>query len=263
MAIIEVDTVFGPFLVREGDLITQHIQTYGAHTRTDLAFLLSVVAPGDDVFDLGAHVGSFAVPLARKTGPTGRVLAVEGNPDSYALLRRNLALSGGPARCEAINAVVASDRTLFRLIENARNSGASYFEPGSDQDRGAAAGRPLGDLVRAYFTPRVVKLDIEGFEYAVLSTLPLAEIGNPILFAEVSGAHSTRAGSRPEDLERLLRDQGYRCFWNRKKSHAHDDVFSVIEIRAFGDILQERTQFNVLAIHREDDRLPAVLAQAQ
>lgn len=120
MEIIEVDTVFGPFLVPEGDLITRHIQTYGAHTRTDLAFLLSIINPGDDVFDLGAHIGSFTVPLAQKTGPTGQVLAVEGNPDSYALLRRNLALSGRPAFCEAINAVVASDRTLFRLIENTK-----------------------------------------------------------------------------------------------------------------------------------------------
>ena len=62
------------------DLVTNQIKKFGAHTRPELAFLLSVVDEGDAVFDIGGHIGTFAIPLAQKVGPSGRVLVVEPSP---------------------------------------------------------------------------------------------------------------------------------------------------------------------------------------
>lgn len=47
------------------------------------------VARGDVVYDIGSGTGSVTVELARATGPAGRVIAFERNPEACALTRRN------------------------------------------------------------------------------------------------------------------------------------------------------------------------------
>ena len=68
IALPEVDTIFGRIRAFPGDLITEQLVSFGAHTRPELAFLLNMVDEGDGVFDLGAHIGTFALPIARKVG---------------------------------------------------------------------------------------------------------------------------------------------------------------------------------------------------
>ena len=82
--------VHGRFLTAEGDFISAHLQKFGAHTRNEIAFLRSVVRDGDTIADLGAHIGSFTVPLGKKAGRSGRVLAIEANPDTFRLLEFNV-----------------------------------------------------------------------------------------------------------------------------------------------------------------------------
>ena len=85
-ALIEIPTIFGPIVAFENDFITNQIIKFGAHTRPELAFLLSIVRPADLIFDLGAHIGTYAIPLAQKVGIAGKLLAVEGSPNNYSVL---------------------------------------------------------------------------------------------------------------------------------------------------------------------------------
>src|SRR5262249_61803714 len=48
----------------------------------------ALLRPGDVAFDVGAHLGRHAFPMARCVGPTGRVLAFEPLPGCLAALRR-------------------------------------------------------------------------------------------------------------------------------------------------------------------------------
>lgn len=48
------------------------------------------VSPGNHCIDVGANVGPVTLALARKVGPSGRVLAIEPGPPYVARLRRNL-----------------------------------------------------------------------------------------------------------------------------------------------------------------------------
>jgi Methyltransferase FkbM domain len=70
---IAVDTTFGRIETFVDDLITNQLLQFGAHTRPELALLLSIIEPGDFVFDVGAHIGTFSAPVARRVGPTGKV----------------------------------------------------------------------------------------------------------------------------------------------------------------------------------------------
>jgi FkbM family methyltransferase len=48
---------------------------------------------GKVVWDLGAHYGIYSIGLARRTGPTGQVVAFEPNPVSFARLRHHARLN--------------------------------------------------------------------------------------------------------------------------------------------------------------------------
>ena len=94
------------------DLVTNQIKKFGAHTRPELAFLLSVVDEGDAVFDIGGHIGTFAIPLAQKVGPSGRVLVVEPSPSNFTLLSRNITRLA-PDNVSLINAIIAPPGRLY------------------------------------------------------------------------------------------------------------------------------------------------------
>jgi hypothetical protein len=51
---------------------------------------------GKACWDLGAHYGYYSIGLARRTGPTGQVVAMEPFPSNYARLQRHHRMNGLP-----------------------------------------------------------------------------------------------------------------------------------------------------------------------
>jgi cyclopropane fatty-acyl-phospholipid synthase-like methyltransferase len=62
--------------------------------RTDLLLLSLDLQAGDVVADLGAGTGYFALPMARRVGEEGRVLAVDIQPQMLALIEQRMASAG-------------------------------------------------------------------------------------------------------------------------------------------------------------------------
>lgn len=56
-------------------------------------FLLSHCAAGDTVLDIGASIGEYTVPLARRVGASGRVYAFEVLPAKVQLLEKNVRIN--------------------------------------------------------------------------------------------------------------------------------------------------------------------------
>jgi FkbM family methyltransferase len=54
---------------------------------------LLCVEEGDTVVDAGASFGDFTMLASRKTGPKGKVIAIEPEPTNVSLLRRNIAIN--------------------------------------------------------------------------------------------------------------------------------------------------------------------------
>src|SRR6478735_1787213 len=59
----------------------------------ELDFLRAYTPPGGVCVDVGANVGTYAMPLARHVGPSGKVIAVEPHPVTHARLSFNCAAS--------------------------------------------------------------------------------------------------------------------------------------------------------------------------
>jgi FkbM family methyltransferase len=257
--LVEVEATFGRMFAFEDDLATSQIREFGNHTRPEIAFLLSVVQPGDSVFDIGAHIGTFTIPLANRVGAGGRVLAVEGAAANFEVLRANLDRLRPPAEVTALNAVVAAaDAQPLAIRHQPGNTGASFFVPG---DSGGAETPlvSLDELARRYFAPRVLKIDIEGMEHAALHGSALLRQARPIIYAEVSEQQLARASASLTQLNQLLTSHGYRLFRNTGDRNAAHDNFFVAELMSLAD---GGDFFDVLAVHQGDTRLSEVSGNA-
>ena len=63
---------------------------------------LLALRPGMTAADIGAGTGYFSIPFAREVGETGRILAVDLQPEMLEILGRKLRAAGAPANIELV-----------------------------------------------------------------------------------------------------------------------------------------------------------------
>jgi len=81
---------------------------------------------GDVVVELGAYLGYYAMHIAEKIGPSGRVIAVELIPDNYRILKMNLQ-SNFPDNSLAINKGVYNKKG-YKTAYNGHHQLCSFRE---------------------------------------------------------------------------------------------------------------------------------------
>ena len=69
--------------------IGKALDLLGEYSEAEVAFLCSLLKPGDVFVEAGANVGALTVPVARWLGDTSRVLAFEPQADIHAMLLKN------------------------------------------------------------------------------------------------------------------------------------------------------------------------------
>lgn len=111
--------------------------------------------PGSNVLDVGAGIGDFSVLAARRVGPTGRVIAIEPNPEDYTVLTRNLRLND-------------CDNVTPMNVALSESEGIAMLE--FKGKRFPARTTSLANAIREVGLHAVdfVKMDIEGFEAMVV-----------------------------------------------------------------------------------------------
>lgn len=177
--------------------------------------LVAFLRPGDVVYDVGGNVGLFSAILAKTIGPSGLLIAFEPQVRNFNHLEQNLKLNGlTHARCfrKALGDR-SGQATLFasQVIGNTslvqhrqRGGGGETVEVITGDEFVKGAGVPL---------PRVVKIDVEGFEYAVIQGLrkTLAQPACEFVCCEVHPALLPPL-IPPQAIELVLRDIGFNRF---------------------------------------------------
>jgi FkbM family methyltransferase len=152
------------------------------------------LAPGSWVIDLGAGIGDYAVLASRRVGPTGVVVAVEPNPDDFAILERNLREND----CRNVTPVLGALSDGSVPLELHFKDQRFLARPLSLPDLLRAAGLPTEALPTR---PISLKIDIEGAEGSALRALrPLL----PTVRAIAIELHATNA-----EVDGLLRPYGF------------------------------------------------------
>ncbi|BAO30559.1 FkbM family methyltransferase [Sulfuritalea hydrogenivorans] len=186
--------------------------SYGGYEAEETRLMASVVAAGSTVIDVGANFGWHAIHLSRRVGDSGKVLAFEPIPATYAELTENVALNA----CNNLKSF------SFALGNEART--ISMYLPGTDMGAGAASQfldtgdrvevsmLRLDDVLDREGVEHVdfIKADIEGGELNFLrGTERLINRCHPVIFVEIVDIHCHRFGYVPQDLIQLLTGHGY------------------------------------------------------
>jgi FkbM family methyltransferase len=190
--------------------------------------LRKFLSPGDVAIDIGAHTGDSTLPMALAVGPSGAVLALEPNPYVFPILEKNSRLNTSKTHIVPLMfAATPEDAELDFEYSDAGFCNGGLHEGISRWKHGHAfklrvEGRNLtAVLARDYasLVPRIryIKIDAEGYDATVLSTLTgvIAQT-RPYLRAEVFKA--TTAPQR-ERMFRMIADLDYTI--HRLEDDAH------------------------------------------
>ena len=167
---------------------------------------------GDLLVDVGANEGMITLLGSRLVGSSGKVISFEPNPLPHAILQRNL-LRNSIVNVELHATGLGDEEGELQLFVPSVNSGeGSFTEPeGAVEGQYSVCPVRIGDGVLQGQDPKLVKIDVEGFEAHVLRGIrKTLERARPIIVMEMIARHLARDGQEPNDLCRWLEELGYQ-----------------------------------------------------
>jgi FkbM family methyltransferase len=212
-------TVFGATLAGDTrEVLQQHVYYFGMWEPNLTRWLSGRLRPGDTFIDVGANIGYFTLLGSRLVGPRGRVVAIEALPSTFACLTDNLKRNRS-SNARPINAV-ASDRAGCTKVFRGPDSHtglATVLHAAGHELEGEVPAAPVTSLLTAdeLTGARVIKIDVEGFEFAVLrGLLPgLGQARSDLeLVVEVHPAWLRGQGHSAADMAHVLAAEGFNCY---------------------------------------------------
>jgi FkbM family methyltransferase len=169
--------------------------------------LRQMIAPGNVVFDVGAHHGWTTTVFATHVGSSGSVVAFEAVQYNCEVLQKNMELN------QLKNVILVN-----KVVSNIAGKD-HYFLAERVQKPGT--GVPIQSICLDDYIqhkPNVMKIDVEGYEFHVLEgALKLLNTFHPRLEIEMhlsvnGGVNMKDYGTTPEGIYQLLKDCGYHTF---------------------------------------------------
>ena len=142
----------------------------GTWEKTQTEQLLAQLSPGDTFVDVGANIGYYTVLAAHKVGPEGRVFAFEPDPESFALLQRNVERNGLSQVVLENKAAGAENGTLELFLSTANRGDHRIYDPGGGRPSVEVAVVRLDEYFAEAGGPlHAFKIDTRGAECAILA----------------------------------------------------------------------------------------------
>ncbi|MGH9074733.1 MAG: FkbM family methyltransferase [Acidimicrobiales bacterium] len=198
------------------DNLQRTLYLTGTYDDLTLRVVTGRLRPGDVVLDVGANIGSFALPVAARLRG-GRVIAVEPAADTARTLRDHARRNHHEDTITVVEAALSSEPGSAVLRASGR--GAADVGMRTLHGTGPVAGSDVRvttvDLLREEVGCQrfdVVKVDVEGHELAVLDGMArtFAEQPPRILVMELSPSNQELVGASTDALVEVLSALGYR-----------------------------------------------------
>ena len=198
------------FVDRPEDMIKQVIVAGDAWERHVVELLEEYIEPGTVVVEVGAHIGTHTVPIARLVGPWGVVYAFEPQRKIYRELHHNLALNGVTNVFPLRYAIGSGDARIIEM---------NPATPGNEGGTGVGSGGDRAELraIDSFGFERVsvLKIDVEHYENDVLDgAVDTIGRNRPVVLIEIMGGEDYETAS-PDVREQIqvtwrkLDDLGY------------------------------------------------------
>jgi FkbM family methyltransferase len=174
----------------------------------------SRLLPTDGAFlDVGAHAGYFSLLASHLVGPSGRVLAIEPNPRTFAALQRHLTENAARNVHAMMCGLADKPGSIALHMPPSQLDYNTTVLPRADWTRVDVPSRTLDDCVREWRIERIdlMKIDVEGAEPLVLAGGADALARGVVRHAmiEVNGPRLTEGGEGPAAVARTLERLGF------------------------------------------------------
>ena len=195
--IVEVPEI-GRFYVDDNPtLVKQEFREGRAWSPHVVRELRTHVRRGSTALDIGAHIGSLTVPMARLVGQAGRVYAFEPQGAVHRELHHNLALNELD-HAVALRLAVSDRPGTLEMAPPLPDDGWNRLGQGGE----SVEARTLDSF--GFRDVSVIKIDVEGHELAVLRGATETILAQrPALLIEIAPDNVAAAGA-------LLTEWGYR-----------------------------------------------------
>ena len=200
-------------VLNPNDPVVSGALTFRVYEKSETAFLKRTFFPGMVFLDIGANVGYYTALAGHAAGNTGRVLALEPDPESYRYLTQTIQVNQ------------FSNATPFQMAASDQVGSAQLHI--SDSNRGdnrLYANELASDVVTVNTTTidllllqngitsvDVIKMDVQGAEGRVLRGMKdtLAQSKPVTLLTEFWPDGLRRAGTEPQEFLHTLEKLGF------------------------------------------------------
>jgi FkbM family methyltransferase len=151
---------------------------------------------GDTVVDVGAHIGLYSLIAAKRVGSSGKVIAIEPDPENFKILKKNIFLNQ-LSNIEPLECAVYSAREKLKLFLPELDQGRTIFNTVMQDRAGTSSNfleveaNTLDNILVSIHTTEVswIKIDVEGAELEVLkgAVKTLSSNKNITLVIEIHG----------------------------------------------------------------------------
>ena len=173
---------------------------------------------GDTVIDIGAHIGRYTIPSSKKVGNTGKVVAIEADPENFELLKRNIALNK-LTNVLPLNYAVFSTRTRMKLYEqsaSAKYNSLMLARAAKTKNYVEVNADTLDNILKLNEVNQVnwIKIDVEGAEFEVLKGSAETLSGEDLsLFVEI---HNIEDPRHYDNIVDFLKSRNYEITFEQR-----------------------------------------------
>ncbi|KGN35010.1 hypothetical protein N802_01160 [Knoellia sinensis KCTC 19936] len=176
----------------------------------EMGFVSGFLKPGDCFVDCGANIGTYSLLAASVVGPSGRVISYEPVAMTAHRLRENVEINRLGSIIDVRQVAVGAARGLAPITSSGDVSNTLVL---------GAAGSAATEEVEVVpvvprdlpCTPRLIKVDVEGFEMAALEGMSeiLRLDSPPVILIELTPHLLRRAGTSATQVASHLVGRGF------------------------------------------------------
>jgi FkbM family methyltransferase len=177
--------------------------------------LMASLKEGDTFIDIGANEGMLSLLASRLVGQNGKVIAFEPNPKPRDIFQRTTKRNA-ISNIEIVPVGLGDKDDTLVLSSPKINSGEASFgrsNYGPDDIDIFQCPVRRGDDILAGKTPKLIKIDVEGFEFHALKGLEkLLNTQHPPVVMEMISGHLANADTKVSDIVSFMTGLGYEPF---------------------------------------------------
>ena len=194
--------------------IERQLLTTGVYDYASLKLLQQIIGPDDRVIDVGANIGSIAIPIANFIKPSGKIYAFEPGDETFDRLQRNVNLNADLTDVLIPVNLGLSNKTEEKYWkEDQLNRGNASF---NDTEGTIKKLITLDSFLAQTDVTKIdfIKIDVEGMELEVLEGAKISIIYHkPIIYFESWVGLSKLNDQKLLDIEKFLTSESY-CLYS-------------------------------------------------